>query len=166
MITLRSLFSVELIFIPVEDVETRFVLVKWFGHLMTAGQLTLWDLTLKFLVAWKLSWHHWDICFNFFSEGAKVMFSVSINKIINAICFTGWWTDFLRLITKPKSFSKKINVSLAMRISHVLSISVISSKRIIIRMLTRLQRAIGTLNNFVKILGTALVKNTGKEVGK
>ena len=53
MTTCRILFSTELIFAPVEDTETGFKLVKWPGQLMTTGQLTLWDLRLKFLVAWK-----------------------------------------------------------------------------------------------------------------
>ena len=47
----RTPFSVKLIFAPVKDIEIRHVLVKWTGQLMTTGQLTLWDLKLKFIVA-------------------------------------------------------------------------------------------------------------------
>ena len=49
----RIPFSVELIFVFAEDIETRFLLAKRLGQLMAAGQLTLWDLGLKFLTAWK-----------------------------------------------------------------------------------------------------------------
>ena len=59
----------------------------------------------------KISWYCWDTCFNFFSERAKVNFSVPITKPRNSICFTGWRTNFLRLITKPKCCNRKINVS-------------------------------------------------------
>ena len=46
-------FSVELIFASIGDIKTGFELVKWSWQLMTIGQLTLWDLRLKFLVASK-----------------------------------------------------------------------------------------------------------------
>ena len=50
--SLQDPFSVELL-APFEDIETGFVQVKWLRQLMTRGQLTLWDLKLKILVAWK-----------------------------------------------------------------------------------------------------------------
>ena len=49
----RTSFSVALIFASVEDIETAFMLVKWLEQLMTTGQLILWDLRLRFIVAWK-----------------------------------------------------------------------------------------------------------------
>ena len=47
----RTPLFVELIVVPVEDIETGFMPVKWTGQLMTAGQLTLGDLKLKFFDA-------------------------------------------------------------------------------------------------------------------
>ena len=41
MTTAGPCFSVELVFDPVEDLETGFVLVKLLGQLMTTGQLAL-----------------------------------------------------------------------------------------------------------------------------
>ena len=40
--------SHDLIFAPVEDIETGIMLVKWSGQLMTTGQLSSSDLKLKF----------------------------------------------------------------------------------------------------------------------
>ena len=47
----RTSLFVELIVVPVEDIETGFVPVKWPGQLTTAGQLTLGDSKLKFFDA-------------------------------------------------------------------------------------------------------------------
>ena len=96
----RIHFSVELVFVFFfsEDIETLFVLVK----LMIADQLILWDLRLKVFRCVKISWHRWDTCFIFLPERAKVIFSVSIIKPGNSICFKGRRTDFLRLITKTQ----------------------------------------------------------------
>ena len=99
----RTLFSLELIFAPFKDIETGFELLKWPGQLMTC-QLTLWDLRLKFLVAWK-SPDIFEARFNFFSEKASHFLSR------NSVCFIGCRTDFLRLIIKPKCCNRKISVS-------------------------------------------------------
>ena len=104
----------------------------------------------------KISWHCWDSSFNFCSERTKVIFSVSVTKPTNSICFTGWRTDFSSLITKSKCCNRKINASLSMRISgNILPISNIS--------MTCLKRAIETFNNFVKIIGADPSPNHGQK---
>ena len=107
----RIPFSVELIFVFAEDIETRFLLAKRFGQLMAAGQLTLWDLGLKFLAAWKSPEIVETHALIFSLMERKVVFFVSIVKPRNSICFTGWRTDFSRLIIKLKCCIRKINVS-------------------------------------------------------
>ena len=113
LLQFRILFSVELIFVSVEDIKTRFVLVKWPGELMTASQLTLCAFfKTEVFGCLEISWHSWDPCFNCFSERAKIIISVFI-KLRNSICSTGSRTDFLRLITIAKCCNRKINVSLS-----------------------------------------------------
>ena len=107
----RIPFSVELIFVFIEDIETKFLLAKRLGQLMAAGQLTLWGLGLKFLVAWKSPEIVETHALIFSLIQRKVFFFVSIVKPRNSICFTGWRTDFLRLIIKLKCCIRKINVS-------------------------------------------------------
>ena len=107
----RIPFSVELIFVFAEDIETRFLLAKRLGQLMAAGQLTLWDLGLKFLAAWKSPEIVETHALIFSLMERKVVFFVSIVKPRNSICFTGWRTDFSRLIIKLKCCIRKINVS-------------------------------------------------------
>ena len=90
----KTLLSVELIFVPAEDLETRFELVKWPGQLMITGQLTFGCL--------KISQHFWDTCFNFSSEGAKVIsLYLLLSPITKLYLFSGCKNDFFRLRLKP-----------------------------------------------------------------
>ena len=107
--------SHDLIFAPVEDIETGIVLVKWSGQLTTTGQLSSSDLRLKFFAVWKSPD---KVTTHFFSlKEPNSFFLYLLLSPETQFFFTGWRTDFLRLITKPKCCNRKINLSLAMRIT-------------------------------------------------
>ena len=90
-------------------------------------------------------WHFKTTLFIFSSVSAKVMLWVFIFRHKNSICCDGFRVDFFRFITKTRSWGRKINVFVFIKISSVIPIRRISS-----RYITR-RRAIGTFNSFENI---------------
>ena len=80
----RTLFSVELIVALVDDIETGFVRAWTVDE---NRSINFVRLKTEVFGRVKICWHCWDTCFNFVSERAKVMFSVSYSNPRNSYLF-------------------------------------------------------------------------------
>ena len=96
---------------------------------------------------------------------------VSIFRPKNSICCEGFKTDFFRFMTKPRRLSRKINVSLLIKIfSNILPIKKISSRYRQDISLDECSSATVELlvpSIFLKIsLGQPLIQNKVREISK